>query len=57
MRICDYCKKGYRDAGPSPWKEYGLVRLNNGGDLFIELNLCDECRDRLVKELEEKVVD
>ncbi len=48
MYKCDFCGKDYKDKRPNYGKEYGLVRLDNSGDLFAEVNLCDDCRDKLV---------
>lgn len=48
MCKCDFCGKDYEDKRPNYGKEYGLVRLDNSGDLFVEVNLCKDCLTQLL---------
>lgn len=48
MAKCDFCGKSYGDLKLMLGKEYGLVRLNNSGELFFEADICDDCRNKIV---------
>lgn len=56
MAKCDFCRKSYEDKRPNYGLEYGLVRLDNSGALFFEANICDDCRDKIVAGLKERMV-
>ncbi len=57
MCKCDFCGGDYKDRRPNYGKEYGLVRLDNSGDLFVELNLCDSCRDKLIYQIKDMMTE
>lgn len=56
MKKCDFCGRDYRDEAPNFGKEYGFVRLNNSGKLFVEVNLCNKCRNELVEMIEKRII-
>lgn len=55
VRKCDVCGKEYPDVGPNYGEQYGFVALNNSGDLYLAMDLCDECRGDMVTLLEKQL--